>query len=212
MPHAFTDLAFTPSVQAAQARDGSRASYARQAATQQGRTHHALGPDEAAFLAQQRSVYLATVSETGWPYVQHRGGPAGFLKVLDAHTLGFADFAGNRQFITVGNAAVNDRVALIVVDYANRVRLKILGHLSMRDLAPGDALAQTLVDPAYKARPQRAALIEVEGFDWNCPQHIPQRFEADDVQRALAERDARIAELEARLAAHPAPGPAVQAA
>ena len=129
------------------------------------------------------------------------GGPRGFLKVLDDKTLAFADYAGNRQLVSVGNLAVNDRVALILVDYAHRVRLKLLGRMVVKDLAPDDPLASVLIDPAYRARPQRAMVITVDGFDWNCPQHIPVRIDAEDVQRALDERDARIAELEQRLAA-----------
>lgn len=149
------------------------------------------------------------MSETGWPYVQHRGGPAGFLKVLDEKTLALADYAGNRQLISVGNLATNDRVALILVDYAERVRLKLLGRLRVQDLAPGDPLYARLTTPGYPARPQRAFLISVEATDWNCPQHIPQRFDAEDVQQALAERDARIAELQAQLAAAQAARPAL---
>jgi predicted pyridoxine 5'-phosphate oxidase superfamily flavin-nucleotide-binding protein len=200
MSHAFADLVFTPAVKAAQQRDGSRAGYARSFESQPELTHHRLGEDETAFIEAQRSFYLATVSETGWPYVQHRGGAVGFLKVLGDSTLAFADFSGNRQLVSVGNLAGNDRAALILVDYAQRVRLKLLGRLAVRDLAPGDPLFERLVTPGYRARPQRVFTISVEAFDWNCPQHIPQRFEAEDVERALAERDARIAELEARLA------------
>ncbi|MBC7939311.1 MAG: pyridoxamine 5'-phosphate oxidase family protein [Chitinophagaceae bacterium] len=200
MSHAFADLAFTPSVKAAQQRDGSRASYARSFEAPGEPVHQKLGEGEADFIAAQRSFYLATVSETGWPYVQHRGGPVGFLKVLDEKTLAFADYAGNRQLVSVGNLAVNDRVALILVDYANRVRLKLLGRLSLQDLSSDEALSQRLLTSGYRARAQRAFVIAVEAFDWNCPQHIPQRFEADDVRKALAERDARIAELEAQLA------------
>jgi hypothetical protein len=206
MPHAFADIAFTPSVKAAQQRDGSRAGYARSFEGDGTTFNDRLGDSEVKFIAAQRSFYMATVSETGWPYLQHRGGPRGFLKVLDDKTLAFADYAGNRQLISVGNLATNDRVALILMDYAQRVRLKVLGRLAVQDLAPRDALAQTLVDPAYRARPQRAMVISVEGFDWNCPQHIPVRIDAEDVQRALEQRDARIAELEARLA-HGAAGP-----
>jgi uncharacterized protein len=202
MRHAFAEIAFTPAVKAAQARDGSRAGYAR--AFEQGGqpSHQAIGPDEAAFLAEQRSFVMATVSETGWPYVQHRGGPAGFLKVLDERHLAFADFAGNRQLISVGNvAAGNKRVALLLVDHAHRTRLKVLGRLEVRDLAPTDALHDRLVDGTYEARPQRAFVITVEAFDWNCPQHIPLRIDADAVARALQARDERIAQLEAQLAA-----------
>lgn len=206
MSHVFADIAFTPSVKAAQQRDGSRSNYARSFEGDAEVFNDRLGDAEVDFIATQRSFYMATVSETGWPYLQHRGGPRGFLKVLHDKTLAFADYASNRQLISVGNLATNDRVALILMDYAQRVRLKVLGRLAVQDLAPGDALARTLIDPAYRARPQRAMRITVEGFDWNCPQHIPVRIDAEDVQRALDQRDERIAELEARLA-HRAAGP-----
>lgn len=208
MSHAFADIAFTPSVKAAQQLDGSRAGYARNFEDGAEMFNDRLGEAETEFIAAQRSFYMATVSETGWPYLQHRGGPRGFLKVLDDGTLAFADYAGNRQLISVGNLATNDRVALILMDYAQRVRLKLLGRLAVQDLAPQDALAKTLIDPAYSARPQRAMLIRVEGFDWNCPQHIPVRIDGEDVLRALDQRDARIAELEARLAQRAADPPA----
>ncbi len=187
MSHAFANIAFTAAVREAQARDGSRVQYAR-AFEADGKPRNAeLGSEEAAFIAAQRSFYMATVSETGWPYVQHRGGKPGFLKVVGPKTLSFTDVPGNRQFISVGNLVHNDRVALILVDYAQRQRLKILGRLSVREIVA-------------EGRPQREMTITVEGFDWNCPQHIPLRFEADDVKRALDERDLRIAELEAELA------------
>ncbi len=208
MSNAFAEIAFTPSVKAAQQRDGSRAGYGGSFEGGAVVFNDRLGDAEADFIAAQRSFYMATVSETGWPYVQHRGGPRGFLKVMDAKTLAFADYAGNRQLVSVGNLAVNDRVALILVDYAHRVRLKLLGRLAVTDLVQQDELAGTLTDPAYRARPQRAMVITVEGFDWNCPQHIPVRIDAEDVQRVLTERDTRIAELEARLA-HRAAGPPV---
>jgi uncharacterized protein len=187
MSHAFANIAFTPAVCEAQARDGSRAQYARAFESGSEVRNAELGPDEAAFIQAQRSFYMATVSETGWPYVQHRGGVPGFLKVVDARTLSFVDVPGNRQFISVGNLAKNDRVALILVDYMHRQRMKLLGRLSVRDV-PGPG------------RPGREMVIQVEAFDWNCPQHIPVRFEAEDVQRALDERDHRIAQLEAELA------------
>jgi hypothetical protein len=203
MSHAFADIAFTPAVKAAQTRDGSRAGYARAFERDDGKvTHREIEPDEAAFIAEQRSFVIATVSETGWPYVQHRGGPKGFLKVLDERHIAFADFAGNRQLVSVGNiAAGNDRVSLLLIDYAHRMRLKVLGRIEVRDLSNDEALFARLVDPAYAAKPQRAFVITVEAFDWNCPQHIPVRIDAEDVQRALDARDARIAEFEARLAA-----------
>jgi predicted pyridoxine 5'-phosphate oxidase superfamily flavin-nucleotide-binding protein len=208
MSHAFAEIAFTPSVKAAQQRDGSRSNYARNFEGNAEVFNDRLGEAEVDFIAAQRSFYMATVSETGWPYLQHRGGPRGFLKVLDDRTLAFADYAGNRQLISVGNLATNDRVALILMDYAQRVRLKLLGRLAVQDLAPQDSLAKTLIDPAYRARPQRAMVITVEGFDWNCPQHIPVRIDAEDVQRALDQRDARIAELEERIAHRTAGSPA----
>jgi uncharacterized protein len=200
MSNAFAEIAFTPAVKAAQTLDGSRAAYARNFERGGDTLNQRLGDDETDFIARQRSFYMATVSETGWPYVQHRGGPRGFLKVLDEQTLAFADFAGNRQLVSVGNLAGNDRVALILVDYAQRVRLKILGHLQVHDLAGDAALARQLHSTDYKARPQRAMTIRVAGFDWNCPQHIPVRIDAEDVQAALDERDARIAALEKQLA------------
>jgi predicted pyridoxine 5'-phosphate oxidase superfamily flavin-nucleotide-binding protein len=192
MRHAFADIAFTPAVREAQARDGSRAQYARAFETGHEVRNSEIGQDEAEFIQAQRSFYMATVSETGWPYVQHRGGAPGFLKVLDAKTLRFVDVPGNRQFISVGNLASNNRVALILVDYVHRQRMKLLGRLSLRDLP----------DPE---RPAREMVIHVEAFDWNCPQHIPVRFEGDDVQRVLKERDERIARLEAELARHQEP-------
>jgi uncharacterized protein len=201
MPHAFAQIAFTPQVKAEQQRDGSRAGYARSFEADAQTFNDRLGQAETEFLAQLRSFYMATVSETGWPYVQHRGGPAGFVQVLDDRHIAFADYAGNRQLISVGNLAGNDRVALIAVDYVHRVRLKLLGTMAVRPLADDAALAARLATPGTRARPQRAMVITVEGFDWNCPQHIPLRLDAEDVQRALDERDARIADLESRLKA-----------
>ena len=187
MRHAFANIAFTPAVRDAQARDGSRAQYARAFESGDEVRNAALGADEAAFIHAQRSFYMATVSETGWPYVQHRGGAPGFLRVVDAKTLTFTDLPGNRQFISVGNVANDDRVALILMDYTHRQRMKLLGRLSVEE-TPGEA------------RTERTMTIHVEAFDWNCPKYIPVRFEAEDVQRALDERDRRIAALEAQLA------------
>ena len=199
MSHAFADIAFTPQVKAAQQRDGSRASYARSFEADAESFNDRLGKAEVEFLIRLRSFYMATVSETGWPYVQHRGGPAGFVHVIDDQHIAFADYAGNRQLISVGNLAGNHRVALIAVDYTQRIRLKILGTMAVQPLADANALATRLVAPDLRARSQRAMVITVEGFDWNCPQHIPLRLDADDVQRTLDQRDARIAELESRL-------------
>jgi uncharacterized protein len=206
VPHAFAEIAFTPQVKAAQQRDGSRAGYARNFESEAEPTNDRLGEAEVDFLVKLRSFYMATVSETGWPYVQHRGGAAGFVHVLDDRHIAFADYAGNRQLISVGNLESNQRVALIAVDYTQRIRLKLLGTMTVRPLADDPALAARLVTPELRARPQRAMVIKVEGFDWNCPQHIPLRLEADDVQRALDQRDARIAELESRLKALQAEG------
>ena len=153
MAQSFLEIASTPSVIAAQEKNGSRAMLEHMAGS---RTWTRLTDRETAFIAARDSFYMATVSEAGWPYVQHRGGPAGFLKVLDDTTLAFADFRGNRQYISLGNAQANDRVALIMVDYPNRRRLKILAHAEVKDLAGDTALAEMLIDPAYKAKPERA--------------------------------------------------------
>lgn len=185
------DLAFSASVRAVQSRKGSRHAY-----------EQALWPidipgDLAAFIAGQRSLFLATTSAAGQPYIQHRGGPPGFLKVLDSRTLAFADYRGNRQFITQGNLAENDRVALFLIDYRHRERVKIWGRARVIEDDPG--LVARLMPEGYRARADQAVVITVEAWDANCPQHIPQRFEAEDVARALAERDARIAELQAEV-------------
>jgi predicted pyridoxine 5'-phosphate oxidase superfamily flavin-nucleotide-binding protein len=185
MSHAFAAIAFTPSVKAAQQLDGSRAAYARNFEGRAEVLNDRLGVDEAAFIGAQRSRYIATVSETGRPYLQHRGGPPGFLKLLNDKTLAFADYAGNRQLVSVGNLAVSDRVALILVDYAHRVRLKLAGRLTVRELTADNPLYGILVNPAYAARAQRDMVISVEGFDWNGPQHNPVRLDSEDVQRAL---------------------------
>jgi len=197
MGHQFSRIVFTPKVRALQEVDGSRAGYAK---NDLGEPHHdRLGEREAAFIGRRDSVYMATVTETGWPYIQHRGGPAGFLRVLDEKTIAFADFRGNRQFVSVGNLANNDRVALFLMDYAHQARLKILGHALTIELKDDPALAAKLALPGYRAKPERAVLITVDGFDWNCPQHITQRFTLADVEDAVGAMKARIAELEAEL-------------
>jgi uncharacterized protein len=197
--HAYGDIAFTPAVKAAQERDGSRAGYARNFERDSAIQNSRLSQKETEFISAQRSFYMATVSETGWPYVQHRGGPPGFLKVLNDQTLAFADYAGNRQMISVGNLTLNDRIALILVDYQRGTRLKILGHVHVHEFVASDKLDAHLLAPGYRARPQRVMKIAVAAFDWNCPQHIPVRYEAEEVERSIAERDLRIAELERRL-------------
>jgi predicted pyridoxine 5'-phosphate oxidase superfamily flavin-nucleotide-binding protein len=194
MAYGFLDIAATPSVKAAQAANGSRQVWERFAGHRESDrfTEH-----ETAFIAARDSFYMATVSETGWPYVQHRGGPAGFLKVLDDKTLGFADFSGNRQYISLGNVTADDRVALILVDYPNRARLKILAHLEARDLAADPELAARLALPGYRGKPERAYLLHLETFDWNCPQHITPRFTTEEIAAAVAPLHERIAALEA---------------
>ena len=192
-----SDVAFTPTVKALQARKGSRGAYARM---EQGHGWEArITPELEAELAAQISVMLATVNAEDQPYIQHRGGPPGFLQVLDEHTIAFADFAGNRQYITQGNLADNPRAFLFLMDYARRRRIKIWGRARVVE---GDAELMARLMPAdYAARPEQVILFEVTAWDVNCPQHIPQRFEAADVRAALQERDDRIAELERRLAA-----------
>ncbi|RAZ73978.1 pyridoxamine 5'-phosphate oxidase [Mesorhizobium atlanticum] len=194
---AFTsDVAFTPTVKAIQSRKGSRVSYAR--VEQRGGWRAAITPDLAAFIEAQTSVFLATANAEGQPYIQHRGGPAGFLKVLDEHTIGFADFSGNRQFITQGNLQDNDQAFLFLIDYMLRQRIKVWGRARVVENDP-ELIAQ-LMPADYKARPEQAILFTVAAWDANCPQHIPQRFEAADVAAALAERDRRIAGLEQEIA------------
>jgi predicted pyridoxine 5'-phosphate oxidase superfamily flavin-nucleotide-binding protein len=189
----FLDIASTPSVRAAQAKNGSREIWEK---FKGHRTFDRFTDDESAFIAERDSFYMATVSESGWPYVQHRGGPPGFLKMLDEKTLGFADFRGNLQYISVGNVAADDRAALILVDYPNQARLKILAHVEMRDIAADSELAGRLAVPGYKAKLERACLLTLEAFDWNCPQHITPRYTIDEIQAAAAPLQARIAQLE----------------
>ena len=190
-----SDVAFTPTVKAVQTRKGSRPSYARM--EERGSWQTRITPELAAFIAAQTSVFLATASKDGQPYIQHRGGPPGFLRVLDERTIGFADFTGNRQYITQGNLADNPRAHLFLIDYAHRRRVKIWGEARVVE---GDAeLLAKLMPEGYKARPEQVLLFSVAAWDSNCPQHIPQRFEAADVAAALAERDRRIAELEGEI-------------
>ncbi len=199
MGHRFAEIAFTSSVKAVQEAQGSRANYLP---FEEGDAHHdRIGPAEAGFIVARDSLYMASVSETGWPYVQHRGGPPGFLRVLDERTIGFADFRGNRQYVSVGNLARNDRVSIILMDYAHRRRLKILGRARLVGPADDPALLARLELPDYRARVERGILVAVEAFDWNCPQHITPRFTAAELTETVMPLKARIAELEAELAA-----------
>src|SRR3954462_1639967 len=192
-----SDVAFSPAVKAVQARKGSREAYARVEQGAGWRTE--VDDDLAAFLGNVDSFYLATASAGGQPYIQHRGGPMGFLKVLDRNTLAFADYRGNRQYITQGNLGENPKAHIFVMDYAHRRRVKIWGEAKVVD--DDAALLTSLMPAGYKARPEQVILFKIAAWDTNCPQHIPQKFDAADVAAALAARDARIAELEAELAA-----------
>lgn len=192
-----SDVAFTPAVKAIQARKGSREAYAD--VEQRGGWRTGIDENLAAFLAETNSLYFATSTADGQPYIQHRGGPKGFVKILDKNTLAFADYSGNRQYITQGNLSENPRAYIFVMDYAHRRRVKIWGEARMVDDDP--ALMTSLMPGGYKARPEQIILFKVSAWDTNCPQHIPQKFDAADVALALAARDGRIAELETELAA-----------
>jgi uncharacterized protein len=157
-----------------------------------------LGPDEMAFIKLRDMFYMASVSETGWPYVQHRGGPPGFIKVLDATSLGFADYRGNRQYVSVGNVSTDDRVALILVDYPNRTRLKLFGHARIVNSDEPEILA-ALNTPAYRARVERGFIIKVAAYDWNCPQHITPRFTEAEIASVMGSLRERIRDLETQL-------------
>lgn len=186
MAHAFHTIAFTDAVKARQEARGSRSSYAR---AQEGPDHaHVLGPNEAAFIAGRDSFYLASMSETGWPYVQHRGGPRGFVQAIDEHTLGFAEFAGNKQYITAGNLDGDDRVSVFFMDYPNRRRLKLFGHARRVAIADAPELAAPYAQTRLKQRLEGAMLIRVAGFDWNCPQYITPRYTAEEIEALAASR------------------------
>ena len=173
MGHRFAELAFTPSVRQVQEEQGSRARYSRMEKGED--QNHLLSDVEKEFIESRDSFYMASVSETGWPYVQHRGGPMGFMRVLDEKTIGFADFVGNRQYVSVGNLRLDDRVSLFFMDYPNKRRLKMLGRVHLINDSDTEALSMLEVDD-YRARVQRGFIIDVEAFDWNCPQHITPRF------------------------------------
>ena len=197
MTHKFSEIVFTPNVKKEQERSGSRRSYAR---LENGDGHHnKLGADEAAFIAERDSFYMATVSETGWPYIQHRGGPVGFVRILDDKTIGFADFAGNRQYVSVGNLRSDDRVSMFFMDYPNQTRLKLLGHARLIG-TDETKLLERLQVTGYRARIESGMIITMEGYDWNCPQHITPRFTQAQVLKLIAPLKDRIADLEANLA------------
>jgi hypothetical protein len=194
MSYGFLDIAITPSVQAVQARMGSDHLWQD---FKGDRACNRFTADAAAFIAARDSFYMASVSETGWPYVQHRGGPSGFLKVIDAQTLAFADYRGNRQFISTGNLAADDRTCLFLMDYPRRTRLKIYAHAEALGLDDDPALTALVTIPGYKAKPERIFRLRLEAFDWNCPQHITPRFTEAEISQAVAPLRKRLAELEA---------------
>jgi len=190
-----SDVAFTPSVKAQQSRMGSRRAYSHMEEGAGWET--TITPELAEFITARNSMYLATANAAGQPYIQHRGGPPGFLRVLDEHTFGFADFAGNKQYITLGNIQENTKAHVFLMDYAHRRRIKIWGELSAVE---GDAELNARMKPeGYKARVERVMLIKVAAWDVNCPQHIPIKIDVEDVRKAIETRDARIAELEAEV-------------
>lgn len=196
MGRGFAQIAFTPLVKEEQRQHGSRHLYERGEGPSAGGDH--LGPDEKAFIEDRDGFYMASVSETGWPYIQYRGGRAGFLRVIDDQTLGFADLRGNRQYISTANLKHDDRVALFFMDYANQTRLKILGRARIHEGdAEADALVQKLRVPEEKTPPERAFLIQVEGFDWNCPQHITPRYTEAELTKILEPIRLRLEALEA---------------
>lgn len=191
-----SDIAFTPTVKAIQVRKGSRESYSRLEESGSWKTR--ITPDLRSFVESQTSVFLATANSQGQPYIQHRGGPPGFLKVLDEQTLGFVDYVGNRQYISIGNLQENPRAHLFLIDYVHRKRVKLWGEARVVEDDP--ELTHRLMSVDYKARASQVILFKIKEWDANCPQHIPQRFEAAEVAAAISERDLRIAALEAELA------------
>ena len=192
-----SDVAFTPAVKAIQTRKGSRDAYAE--AAQNGDWRTEVDERLTATLAETNSFYFATATADGQPYIQHRGGPKGFVRILDKKTLAFTDYAGNRQYVTQGNLSENPKAYMFLMDYAHRRRIKIWGEARIVDDDP--ALTRSLMPQGYRARPEQVILFRITAWDTNCPQHIPQKFDAADVAQALAVRDGRIAELEAELAA-----------
>lgn len=180
MGHKFAELAFTDTVKSIQTTEGTRNAYARMEAGAD--YNDTLGPNEAHFIAARDSFYMATIGETGWPYVQHRGGPVGFVKILGENKLGFADYRGNRQYVSVGNLSNEDRVSLFFMDYPNKTRLKLLGRARIIDPSEDDLLQKLSPAEGYRARVERGLLITVEAFDWNCPQHITPRYTLTEIK------------------------------
>jgi len=194
MAYGFMEIAATPSVRAAQAEMGADHLWSDFAGH---REFSRFTANESAFIGERDSFYIASVSETGWPYVQHRGGPRGFLKVIDDRTLAFADYRGNRQYISTGNFAANDRACLFLMDYPRRTRLKIYAHVEKLGLDDEPSLTEQVKDSAYKAKLERIFRVHLETFDWNCPQHISPRFTEDEIATAVQPMRERLAQLEA---------------
>jgi predicted pyridoxine 5'-phosphate oxidase superfamily flavin-nucleotide-binding protein len=194
MAYPFGSLVFTPVVKALQERYGSRRQYAKR--EDSGFSQDGIGPSEIEFLAESDSFYMASTGATGWPYIQHRGGPHGFLKVIDEHTVAFADYRGNKQYISAGNVATDDRVALIFVDYPRQARLKILGHVKIFEGADAKDWIEKVRDPGYKSVIERVLVIKVDALDWNCPQHITPRFTEEQIRTALSPVEKRMQTLQ----------------
>ena len=197
----YMQLVLTPAVQQAQDKY-----FGKHQVVENAPETDALTSDEADFIASRDSFYMATVSETGWPYLQHRGGPPGFVKVLGPNLIGFADFKGNRQLVSTGNLGTTDRVALFMMDYPHRTRLKLLGHARVLDARENAELVDQLAPGPLRSKVERLFLIQIVSYDWNCPQYITPRFTAAEVERYAAPLKARIAELEAQLASRDGPG------
>jgi predicted pyridoxine 5'-phosphate oxidase superfamily flavin-nucleotide-binding protein len=193
MAHDFGSFVFTPVVKALQERFGSRRQYAK---LEKAASPDHLGPEESSFIAERDSFYMASVGATGWPYIQHRGGPKGFLKVIDDRTIAFADFSGNKQFISAGNLTTDARVALILMDYPQQARLKILGRAEIPEGEPAQKWIDRVRVPRYKAVIERVFVIHVDAFDWNCPEHITPRYTAEEIQDAVAPIQQRLQQLQ----------------
>lgn len=194
MTKSFGSLVFTPLVKQLQERYGSRRQYER--LENSDRSRPGLGSEESEFLRERDTFYMATVGETGWPYIQHRGGPKGFLKVIDENTIAFADFRGNKQYITAGSLLHDDRVALIFVDYPKQLRLKILGRVEIFEGEPAKDWIKKVRDPRYEATIERVIVIRVEAFDWNCPQHIVPRYTEEEIREMLGPAENKIQEMQ----------------
>lgn len=196
MARAFAEISFTPSVLAAQEQNGSAESYAKFLEPDADRGNR-IGPREEEFISRRDGFYQATVTDAGWPYVQFRGGPTGYLKVLDESIIAYADFRGNRQYLSTGNLADSDRISMILMDYPNRRRLKVWGRVKLVGVKDDPQLMTKLLDPTYRALPERAVVITIEAFDWNCPQHIPQRMTLEELEPQLKPARDEIAHLKA---------------